>query len=412
MKSRTLFLSALGAMFAVWFLAAAFNVCGQRKLFLLEGEGMLGDFWMPRMCLEQGYVGHPERYAGLRSVMEDKPIEIDERDVVQSDWYTDGEKTLFVTGWQDKVYPRIALVPFSAFPATFAGAYLWGALAAAVFLVSLCLIARSPWPVLLAMGMPFLFNLERGNPVWLSAACVGVFLAWRDAPSQGKRLAAAVCLAFAGALKIAPLALAALYLPQRRWRPVVFVGVLSAALIFVPWLFDKDGFAGLMAMMHNAAEHATTVLRGADFGLVQQWRSVRIVLGQDVESVWPGMMAVARASQILGLLAIAVGALRRDGLLAAAGMIHAAGNMYYYAALYLYPALVLEFPSAADEGWRTRAGALARIELMFWLALLCPLQVIIMGHSANQVIGGAAVLGLMAIRTIAWREDKVEKLKS
>ena len=40
------------------------------------------------------------------------------------------------------------------------------------------------------------------------------------------------------------------------------------------------------------------------------------------------------------------------------------------------------------------------IELVLWLALLSPVQVVVLGHSANQVIGNVALMGLMAIRLV------------
>ena len=40
------------------------------------------------------------------------------------------------------------------------------------------------------------------------------------------------------------------------------------------------------------------------------------------------------------------------------------------------------------------------IELGLWLALLSPLQVVLLGHSANQVIGNVALMGLMAIHLV------------
>jgi hypothetical protein len=51
------------AFFTVWAVGAALGVMGQRKLFYEEGKDELSDFWMPRMCWEQGYVGHPEKWA-------------------------------------------------------------------------------------------------------------------------------------------------------------------------------------------------------------------------------------------------------------------------------------------------------------------------------------------------------------
>ena len=394
---------SLVALFTVWAVCAALGVLGQRKLFYEEGGEELYDYWMPRMCLEQGYVGHPEKWIGWRDVRKDKPIVVDERDVVWSDWYTDGSEKFFITGWRDKVYPKIALLPVAPFPATRVGGCLWSALAGVIFLASLCLVGRSWKPIMLALSMPFIFNLERGNPVWLSAAAVGVFLAWWDDECEWKSMVAAGCLAVAGAMKIAPCALGVLYFTKWRWKPVLFSGAFAAALVFVPWFFDRDGFAALAAMVRNASEHSEFVLRASDFGLIELWRTARVVLGLNVSEPWLGMIVVARLSQLFGLVALIFGAKRRDYLLMVGGMLWAAGNMYYYAMLYLLPVLVIEWFSRKDRKDRkdgNEKGALMWIELGLWLALLSPLQVVVLGHSANQVIGNVALMGLMGIRLV------------
>ena len=41
------------------------------------------------------------------------------------------------------------------------------------------------------------------------------------------------------------------------------------------------------------------------------------------------------------------------------------------------------------------------VEALLWLALLSPLQLVLLGHSANQVIGNLSLLGLMLLRM--WR---------
>ena len=432
---------ALIALFAVWAVCAALGVMGQRKLFYQEGSEELYDYWMPRMCLEQGYVGHPERYQGLVDAKKCEPIIIDDIDVLWSDWYTDGEKTFFITGWRDRVYPLFGILPLKPFPATRFGGYLWSGVAGLVFLASLCLISKSWWPLLLACSMPFLFNIERGNTTWLSAAFAGVFLAWWDDEKYWKQLAAAVCLAVAGGLKVTPFALGLIYFTKWRWRPVLLCGFLSAVFVFVPWMFMSDGLAEFSAMIRNAAAQSQFMQRGSDIGLVQLWRTVRIVLGQDVHEVWPGMKLVAVTSQLIGAAVLVVGAKRRDYLLMVGGMLWAAGNMYYYAMLYLLPVLVIELFSRKDRkdlnheihGIHEKSrphrdplssvlrrlsfllpmtnfsrvgrvddkkGLLIWIELGLWLALLCPVQLVLLGHSANQVIGNVALMGLMGIRLV------------
>ena len=393
------------ALFSVWAVCAALGVLGQRKLFYEEFGEELYDFWMPRMCLEQGYVGHPEQYKGFVEARNGKQMVVDERDVVWSTWYTDGKETKFITGWRDKVYPAFALLPFKLFPPTRFGGYLWTSLAGVILLLSLCMIAKSWQPILLALSMPFIFNLERGNPVWISAACVGVFLAWWDDEREWKRLVAATCLAVAGTMKIAPFALGLVYFTKWRWRPVLFCGILSLVFMFVPWAFCRDGFAALPVMIKNASLHAQFVQRAGDIGLVELWRTFRIVAGQYVNEVWPGMKAVAILSQLIGVAVLVVGAKRRDYLLMVGGMLWAAGNMYYYAMLYLLPVLVIELSTHKTSLRTLRLSASAlkdpeTLSLLLWLALLSPLQVVVLGHSANQVIGNVALMGLMGIHLV------------
>ena len=399
----------LVALFTVWAVCAALGVMGQRKLFYEQGKEELSDFWMPRMCLEQGYIGHPEKYAGFVGVWRGERVDVDARDVEWSDWYAYGEKTLFITGWRDKVYPMFALLPFKAFPATRFGGYLWTALGGMFFLLSLCLVGKSWWPLLFVLSMPFIFNVERGNPIWIAAACVGVFLAWWNDEKEWKRMVAATCLAVAGAMKLSPFALGLVYVMKWRWRPVILCGVLSLVFLFVPWFFSPDGFAALPVMMHNASEHVQFVQRAGDIGLVELWRTFRIVAGQYVHEAWPGMKAVAILSQLIGVAVLVVGAKRRDYLLMVGGMLWAAGNMYYYAMLYLLPVLVIELFSRVErvegEGVKMKVKGEERkwwiwIELGLWLALLSPLQVVVLGHSANQVIGNVALMGLMATHLV------------
>ena len=407
---------SLIALFTVWAVCAALGVLEQRKLFYQEGSEELYDYWMPRMCLEQGYVGHPEKYAGLTFAKDGRPVEIDDIDVLWSDWYTDGEKTWFITGWRDRVYPLFGILPLKPFPATRLGGYMWTSFAGIVLLAFLCLIAKSWWPLVLGLSMPFIFNFERGNTTWLSAAFLGMFLAWWDDEKEWKRMVAAACLAVAGAMKVTPFAMGAIYFTKWRWRSVLLCGFLSVVFVFVPWFFMQDGLAELSAMVRNAAAQSQFMQRASDVGLVQLWRTFRIVTGQCVQEVWPGMKAVAILSQLIGVAVLVVGAKRRDYLLMVGGMLWAAGNMYYYAMLYLLPVLVIDLFSRGDRvegeaGSRVERvdrveGRWIWVELGLWLALLSPLQVVVLGYSANQVIGNVALMGLMGIRLVVGGGEK------
>lgn len=368
----------------------------QDTLFFDRGESLLSDYWMPSECVRGGYA----RTDGL---FESGWFEPEDLRAGKTTPGRHSPTAVFRTGYGDRVYPAFALLPFKLLPMCWTSGWCWTIGAALVFLLSLLPSAGGVRaPLALAFSMPFVFNLERGNPVWLSAAAVAVFLAWWNDERLTRRSLAAVCLAIAVTMKVSPVVLGLLYVPEiLRTRfggaslkmPLLAAG--CAALFFVvPWLWVPDGFDGIPAFLANARHHADFVLRCAEFGFVQLWRSVRLVQGLDINAPWTGMMAVARLSQLLGLGALLVGVRRKDALLLVGGMLFLAGNMYYYGALYLFPAFLLQRRSL---DWK---------EGLLWFAILCPVQFVFAGHSSNQIICNAALCGLMALRLIGFAGNR------
>lgn len=405
-NALTIFLGALLGVAILWACLAVAGVAGQRQLFYGEGREELFDYWMPRMCLEQGYRtakcadwGLDDKAAWQMGYAPDR-----EGEISLSGWYqTPAGQRVFITGNRDKVYPAFALLPLKFFPTTRAGAYSWSIFAGLVFLASLVLCAQrekadgraSYWPLVLGLSMPFLFNLERGNPIWLSAAAVGVFLAWWDADSPIRRGVAAICLGVAAVLKIAPAVLGVLYLARlihatrAQRRDILVAIVLSAGTALIlfggSWFFVPEKFGAIPLMMENAVHHADTVRRQADFGLIAVWRALRILLHQDVQSFWPGLKLVAFVSQGLGVLALLYGAIKRNYILVIGGLLLAAGNMYYYAALYLLPVFVLQCPRL-------------RLEWPLWFLIVCPFQLIVFGHPSNAILCNLSLFALMLLQ--------------
>lgn len=367
-----IFSVALLVAFAVWAVCAAFGLAGQRTLFFREGRELLSDFWMPRTCAETGYRTDPvERlpvFAGVK----------------QSGW-VDGEMHV---AQHDRCYPAVAVVPMRIFPRTWTGAWIWSACVTLLFIASLCLVSRNWWPLVLLASMPVVFNVERGNPVGIAAACCGLFLSGYRSERKGVRIAAALALSVAACLKISPVLLGALYLRERDWRSILWCVVFSSVLFFVPWLFVQDSFAAIPVMLENAEANFMEYARAAEFGLVDLWRTVRVALHQDCMHLWPRCLAVTRVSQAIGLVAVGIGAWRRDLLLTVAGMLWAAGNMHYYGALYLLPVFVLVY------GGYVRAARTELVPLFLWFVILCPLQIVVAGHSANAVLCNLAVIAL------------------
>lgn len=403
------FLAALLVAVVVWGICCLMGVGQQRSLFHANYERELSDFWMPQMCLQQGYTTAVSSDYGIDEKIGGRffPEEPAGHEIERSDWYaTKNGTTLFVTGRMDKVYPAFALLPFKLFPASRIGGYCWTILAGCVFLLSLVFCAHGRWwPLLFVGSMPFLFNFERGNPVWLSAAAVGVFLAWWDSEQRGRRIVAAICLGVAACLKIAPAVLGVLYLARivhtrargqspfakpllPIWGDSALAGLTALVLFFAFWPLAREGFSAIPLMIQNAASHAQDVVRAADFGLVTCVRKIRVVLGLDIHQAWTGMQALGVSTRLLGAVALLWGAWKRDYLLLVGGFMLLAGNMYYYAALYLLPVFVLQPPRKL-------------LEWLGWFVIVCPLQLVVTGHSTNTALCNLALMGLMLLRVAA-----------
>ena len=365
------------AAFAVWLLFAVLDVGGQRTLFFSEGSDLLSDFWMPKTCLLEGY----------RQVGDDFPVVAG---IAQSGWI-DGQMRVRSV---DRCYPATALMPLKLFPATWSGALMWTVLVTISFMAAMCIIAGGWWPLVLFGTMPVLFNVERGNLVGLSAAAVAMFLAWYRSDRPWQRMAAALALSIATCLKISPVLLGLLYLPQRDWKAIAWCIVFCAVLFLVPWCFVPSGFSALPAFVSNASENAVEYARTSEYGLVAFWRAVRVLFGQDCMHTWTGCISAMRVSQAVGLATVAFGVWRRCELMVVVGMLWAAGNMHYYGALYLVPLFVIMLanPSSCRLSlWRKCVYAAC------WFAILCPMQLVVSGHSANAILcnASAAVLAIL-----------------
>ena len=368
-------LAVLFAAELIWLPLAVAGRGGQRCFFEEGFSDLFGDFWMPRICLRDGYT----------------PTEA----VEKSGWQDGVYKVAAI----DRCYPPLAMLPLRPFPATDGGALCWAVISAILFMLAMAIPARRCLAALavVPLSMPFVFNLERANTIWISAACVGVFLSWYDSEDRPKRTVAALALSVAAVFKISPALLGILYFNTRRGiavREISLSAAVGVLLFFGGFLFVPDGLGGMGAMLSNAATNGGSYGRCTYFGLVPLWRAVRVLAGQDCSSPWPGLMAVMRISQVIGLGFALVGCIRRDRLLATVGMLVAAGNMLYYGMLYLAP--VFAFWTAEGD----RRPAVRGIEALLWFAVFCPLQFVVGGRAVNGMLGSVAVMSLVVMRLV------------
>lgn len=94
---------------------------------------------------------------------------------------------------------------------------------------------------LLLFTSVFLYTIERGQEVFIAAACINYFLAFYDADDVWKRRLGLVCLCIAAVLKVHPVLFGILLLQDKRYKDIAFCIVTGLILTFVPFLFFKHG---------------------------------------------------------------------------------------------------------------------------------------------------------------------------
>lgn len=87
----------------------------------------------------------------------------------------------------------------------------------------------------------FLHTIERGNEIFISAACIYYFLAFYDAENVWQRRLGLFCLCVAAVLKVHPVLFGILLLQDKRYKDIAFCIVTGLILTFVPFLYFKHG---------------------------------------------------------------------------------------------------------------------------------------------------------------------------
>jgi len=357
---RRLFAGALVAAALAWGALYALAPQGvQARVFAEKGRQFFWDYQVTRQCAETGYL------AWSRAP-------------------------------QDAAYTPFTLLLTRPFPASTAGGTLFTAAMLALFLAALYPALRTAdsatrrlFLLGAAASAPVLYAVEWGNPVLLAGACTALFLAWYRSPVPAQRRAAAVALAAAAVLKIAPALLAVLWLPRRGARfpgrtVALFMGA-GAVLFVAPFLF-YGGLAGFEQWFANAAANAAHYVHKTAWGFVPIARTVRVAMGADVTQAWAGIGLERALAACLGALCL-VAAVRRRGdgravFPAVAALLLLPGNMHFYTGVYLLAA------------WAVRPIGLAAACAAF--ATACPLQVPWGGACLNHPLANLAFLACVA----------------
>ena len=298
---------------------------------------------------------------------------------------------------QDICYPALVLLLLGLVPETpagelaFVGLGLVAYLAAAhVFGLRYCPGSGWTYAGMLACVAPLVFSVQVGNTITFAAAAVLLFMAWHDAPSPGRRIAAACCLALAGVMKVTPVLLGLTYL-GRGWRRNLGMIALSASLtlllLALPFL-AYGGADGLVAWVENAGMNAAAYAERNEFGVYGVVASVVRMLGywHDVP-VW--LLSVARAGSVaLALSCLVFSLAERDALrrlmLISLGMLFLPSTMMVYAGLYVLPVLLAAVSSPDAK--------LAKSAACAFFALGAPLRIPLLFGSANACFSSVALV--------------------
>ena len=108
--------------------------------------------------------------------------------------------------------------------------------------------------ILIFFSSTNLINIERGNNMVYAAAFVSIFLALYKSENRTEQIIALISLGLASALKIYPAILGLLLLQEKRYKDIFIASIITLILVFLPFLFFKNGFHNIPRIFYNMKE--------------------------------------------------------------------------------------------------------------------------------------------------------------
>ena len=105
--------------------------------------------------------------------------------------------------------------------------------------------------ILGCLSCVFLYSIERGNYIILSAALCNLYIAYFD--NSSKKYLALICLAVASGLKVYPVILSVLLLRRKDYKTFAMFSVISIIILFLPFLFFVGGFENVPLLIRNVS---------------------------------------------------------------------------------------------------------------------------------------------------------------
>ena len=103
---------------------------------------------------------------------------------------------------------------------------------------------------LLALTPPFMYQLERGNLIFLTCSFIMLFLCGYNSPNTLKKHLSFICLSIATTFKIYPAILTFLILKEKRWKDAI-ICILYEFSFFVLPIISLGGFSKFTLLIRN-----------------------------------------------------------------------------------------------------------------------------------------------------------------
>ena len=226
----------------------------------------------------------------------------------------------------------------------------------------------------LLLSSVFLFSIERGNFVFISAACINYYLAFYDAKDLFHKYFSLICICVAATLKGFPVLFGLLLLQDKRYKDIIFCVIFTLIIAFVPFFFLNGGFANFTKMMENVSLNNDAYIHNFNymFGL-HKLVFLGGVLTHLPESTLDNAVGVTRIVEaVMMLLSIILALLDnkrwRQLILIVCAVLLYPINSGFYCALFLFPVLISFFQDR-ETGW------LDYIIMLLFCAIMNPLQI-------------------------------------
>ena len=229
----------------------------------------------------------------------------------------------------------------------------------------------------------FLYSIERGNYIILSAALCNYFIAYYDSPS--KKPIGLFCLALSSGLKVYPVILSLLLIRNKDYKSFFLFAAITSVIVFLPFFFFVGGVDNIPLLIRNVtmqSSHYGALVSEYKVGLFSLFTFVSYLLSIDLSSI-ANLINISIAGLSL-CLALIIKDDKYSILLLLLLIALFPKQAWMYNLMYILPFVFIIANS--------NRKSLLLFTLLF--IILQPFQIVIKGHSLSYLLSNICVLML------------------